>query len=149
MLKSLNVDVAKARKSVKARQIGEKCANCDNTSACREWLSGDVIGPPLYRKFCANAEWLDTLQRLGPPQNVALDDPQIEPQLFANHAETGLSPLQQQFLEQLKMSGDIAITTNDKTSIFLRTVAECHEMGLVRVKEVSPEVSVLSLNEAA
>jgi hypothetical protein len=144
MLQSLNVDVAKSGESLSVPRVSEvleSCSGCPDVQKCRSWLRGDD-NAPHYRAFCINAKWLDTLPRLGPPTKVILDMPQA---IVGKQAETGITPLQQQFLEQLRMSGDIAMMTDDKTTILWRTVDECQKKGWVSLKEISTSVSQLHL----
>ena len=142
MLQSLNVDVGKSGESLSVARVSkvlESCSGCLDVQKCRSWLRGDH-NAPHYRGFCINAKWLDTLPRMGPPTKVILDIPQA---IVGKQAETGITPLQQQFLEQLRMSGDIAMMTDDKTTILWRTVDECRKMGWVSLEEISPSVSQL------
>ncbi len=144
MLQSLNVDVAKSGESLsvpRVREILESCSGCPDVKKCRSWLRGDD-NAAHYRAFCINAQWLDTLPRLGPPTKVILDMPQA---VVGKQAETSITPLQQQFLEQLRMSGDIAMMTDDKTTILWCTVDECQKKDWVSLKEISPSVSQLCL----
>ncbi len=144
MLQCLNVDMAKGGESLsvpRVREVLESCFGCINVQKCRSWLRGDN-NAPHYRAFCINAKWLDTLPRMGPPTKVKLDMPQM---IVGKQAETSITPLQQQFLEQLRMSGDIAMMTDDKTTILWRTVDECQKKGWVSLKEISPSVSQLRL----
>jgi hypothetical protein len=152
MLQSLNVDVAKSGESLSVPRVSEvlkSCSGCLDVEKCRSWLRGDDDAPH-YRDFCVNAKWLDTLRRMGPPTKVILDMPQ-EPDMPQEidggqaETETGITPLQQQFLEQLRMSGAIAMMTDDKTTILWRTVEECRKKGWVSLKEIGPGVSQLRL----
>lgn len=151
MLQCLNVDMAKGGDSLSVPRISkalESCSGCADVQKCRGWLRGD-IHTPLYQTFCMNAQWLDTLPRLGPPQKVTLDKIQVKfVQRPEKRPEAELSPLQRQFLEQLGMSGDIAMMTGDKTTTLWRTVDECRKKGWVSLKEISPGVSRLRLTTA-
>ncbi len=150
MLQSLNVDVEKSGESLSVSRVSEvlkNCSGCLDVPKCRSWLRGDDDAAH-YRAFCVNAKWLDTLRRMGPPIKVVLDMPQ-EPEVLREADdgpfETGVTPLQQQFLEQLRMSGTIAMMTDDKTTTLWRTVEECRKKGWVSLKEIGPGISQLRL----